>query len=271
MLSKEIMGVLALAILWVNTLLIAGDALKRAGALLALRARLADAVRGRVTRGDGPGGAIATLSIEQIGRAAEDAESIVFHDRGATGKVHGGVITLESGAELALAAQEDVDVWAAAETIARAAACASPEAFDRAYESARKAKGFARTVAAPIGVGDEVFATRDGRFVSTIEPRAALSKRALVALGFVIAEIGLAAGCTLVALWPPVFGMVSTIGGALCLGFFLLVQPAGTALRDAILVPGRALVRGRWTAGHDGAASGPKPRAAFGGANARAA
>ncbi len=247
MLSKEVMGVLALAILWVNTLLIAGDALKRAGALLRLRARLAGAVRGRVTRGDGPGGAIATLAIDQIGRAADDAASIVFHDRGAAGAVHGGAVAIEGGEEIALGAAEGVDVWVDAEAIARAAACASPEAFDRAYESARKAKGFSRTVAARIGVGEEVFATRDGRFVSTLDPRAALAKRALVALAFVAAEIGLAAGCTIVALWPPVFGTVSTVGGALCLGYFLLVQPAGTALRDAILVPGRAIVRGRWT------------------------
>ena len=48
------------------------------------------------------------------------------------------------------------------------------------------------------------------------------------------------------ALWPPVFGLVSTLGGALCLAFFLIVQPAGTALRDAVRVPSRAIVRGQW-------------------------
>jgi hypothetical protein len=39
---------------------------------------------------------------------------------------------------------------------------------------------------------------------------------------------------------------VSTLGGAACLGFFLIVQPAGTALRDAVRLPSRAWLRGRW-------------------------
>jgi hypothetical protein len=41
-----------------------------------------------------------------------------------------------------------------------------------------------------------------------------------------------AAACTTLALWPPVFGRISTVGGLAGLAFFLLVQPLGTALRD---------------------------------------
>ena len=60
------------------------------------------------------------------------------------------------------------------------------------------------------------------------------------------------------SLHPPVFGLVSTIGAALGLAFFLLVQPAGTALRDAVKLPSAPITRGTWKS----AASNPKRSAA---------
>ncbi|HZO12649.1 MAG TPA: hypothetical protein VFB62_05315, partial [Polyangiaceae bacterium] len=51
---------------------------------------------------------------------------------------------------------------------------------------------------------------------------------------------------TYLALYPPIFGTVSIVGGALGLVFFLLVQPAGTAIRDAVRVPSVAQLRGSW-------------------------
>src|SRR5262249_46481052 len=122
-------------------------------------------------------------------------------------------------------------------------------------------RGFARMIAAPIVSPREVFVhgrieERDGKrilvpaasglLVATMDPRAVLARRAALTVAFISGAILLAAACTAIALWPPVFGRVSTIGGALCLLFFLLVQPAGTALRDAVRVPSCALVRGAW-------------------------
>jgi hypothetical protein len=247
MLKPELMGALALAILWVNTLLIAADAGKQLAALLALRSRLADLVHGRVVHGDGPGGALASRRIEQVGRACADGRSILFHDRTALGEIHGGVIALDAGGELAVKASGDAEVWLDRDAITRAAACASDQVFDAAYEDARKARGYVRTMSAAIGSGESVLVSRDGRFLATIDPRAFLGRKAVLAVAFIAGEIALAAAFTLIALWPPVFGPVSTVGGLLCLGFFLAVQPAGTALRDAILVPSRAAVPVRWT------------------------
>ncbi len=43
--------------------------------------------------------------------------------------------------------------------------------------------------------------------------------------------LGAATGITWLALTPPVFGPISTLGGAMGLAYFLLVQPAGVMLR----------------------------------------
>jgi hypothetical protein len=79
---------------------------------------------------------------------------------------------------------------------------------------------------------------------ATVQELAALRARApharrdagLVSFGLG-AIVGGAAGCSALALSAPVFGPVSTVGGAACLAFFLLVQPLGTALRDRARAP----------------------------------
>ncbi|MFT3773114.1 MAG: hypothetical protein QM820_47645 [Minicystis sp.] len=269
MLTNELMGYLALGILWVNTLLVAGAAWQQMRALLDRRSAMRPLAPGaigegllkaRVARGDGSGGAIAVQRIEQVGRAVEGDTAIVFHDRSAKGEITGGAIE-DGGDTLTVAAQAEAEVWLTADEIAKVGACASPAAFDEAFTAARKARGFARTIAAEVAEGREVFVcgrveekdgarvigpAKGGLLVATMDPRAVLARKAALALAFIVGEIGLAAACTTIALWPPIFGRVSTIGGALCLFFFLLVQPAGTAVRDAILVPSRAIVRGTW-------------------------
>jgi hypothetical protein len=243
-LSNPVMGVLALAILWVNTLLVSADVARQARALLRRRGAMRPA-RGRVTRG-----ALAVRRVEQVGRAGSAEGTILFHDRGASGEVLGGTLEQEGGEEIEVEASPSAEVWLTAAELERAAACASAEAFDDAYASARKARGFSRTVTATVGAGQEVFVVRGeggALLVATMDPRGLLARKAALAAAFIAGALVLAAGCTAVALWPPVFGTVSTLGGALCLGFFLLVQPAGTALRDAVLVPSLAPLRGRWT------------------------
>src|SRR5262245_50221061 len=99
MLSKEVMGALALGILWVNTLLIAAAAYQDLRALLARRRQLGAAsaqgiglYHGRVARGRGEGGAFAVHRIEQVGRAADGEERVIlFADRSAEGEVFGGM------------------------------------------------------------------------------------------------------------------------------------------------------------------------------------
>jgi hypothetical protein len=252
MLSREVMGALALAILWVNTLLIAAAALKRAAELARLGRGFGAVAKGTVLRGDGPAGALAALEIEQVGRSSGGANPhILFHDRAHACRVFGGRVALEGGAEVDLAPPEDAEVWIDAPTVAKAAGCPSEAAFDAACGEARKARGFAHSVSAFIVAGREVFvASENGAhttLVSTFDPRAFIAKRTALAYAFAGAEVLVAAACTAASLQAPLFGTVSTAGAAAGLVFFLLVQPAGTSVRDALRPPSRAQRHDQWT------------------------
>lgn len=275
MLSRELMGVLALSILWVNALLIVAAALKQAAAIAATLRRMgpragggASLLEARVVRGEGRGGAIAEHRIEQVGRAgAEGAvEAILFADRSYGGAIHGGVVSAD-GQEIAVAPAAEGEVWVSRAEVQEAAACPSDAAFDEALALARKARGFARTIEARVGAGARVWllgaVERDASgalrvtpaLLSSVDPRAVCrSKLALLAL-FIAGVLAALAGCTALALARPHFGAVSTAGAALCLGFFLLVQPLGTAVRDAVRLPSAAITRGRWERKGAGGAS----------------
>ena len=275
MLSKELMGVLALGILWVNTLLIAAAAWKELAALTVWRRRLVPVdgdegvglVRARVTHGAGPGGALAVQRVEQLGRAATHDEGgrrvIHFADRSAVGEVFGGTATrdgIEIEIEITVDAEANAEVWVPATALTASGACASDEVFDRAFADAKKARGFTRAIEGaangevylfgqlrPMGKGLALATAKPGGLlVATFDPRPWLDRKIALAALFIVGDVALAAGCTAVALWPPRFGLVSTLGGAACLGFFLTAQPAGTALRDAVRLPSRAWLRGKW-------------------------
>jgi hypothetical protein len=246
MLSREVMGALALAILWVNTLLIAAAALKGRAALGRLGRSFGDVAKGTVVRGDGPAGALAALELVQVGRLGTGADPVIlFHDRSYAGRVFGGRVAVGGGREVDVAPSEDAEVWLDAASVARAASCPSESAFASARDEARKARGFTRTVSAPIAAGAEVFVAT--RLVSTLDPRAWVANRTGLACGFVVSEILVAAACTMAALQRPLFGAVSTAGAAAGFVFFLLVQPAGTWVRDALRPPSRMQKRVAWT------------------------
>jgi hypothetical protein len=263
-LTREIMGALALAILWVNTLLVAAAALKQAGELrrrmralrpLAPGEQGEGLIEGLIEEGDGEGGALARYEVEQIGRAgAEHAgrRTIHFGDRTFGGAVLGGVVT--AGGSRVRVCAGDGEVWPDRADVLSAAACGG---------QARKARGHAREVqvalraGGPVWIAGAVRATSGGLeivpsgeaplLVSAIEPRAWIRGKVTLAVLFAVAETAIAAGVTALVLVPPVFdGWVSKIGGVLGLGFFLGVQPVGTAVRDALRPPSRAFVRGRW-------------------------
>ena len=56
----------------------------------------------------------------------------------------------------------------------------------------------------------------------------------------------LAGGITYLALYPPLFGTVSTIGGVAGLVYFLTIQAVGVAVREITVAPPRAALRGCW-------------------------
>lgn len=274
MLTREVMGVVALGVLWVNTLLIAAAAWKQLAALLARRARLRPLgagetghglVRGAVARGDGPDGTFAHHRVKQIGHSAAtspDRRAILFHDSAYDGAIHGGAVTV-GGVEIPVApCAARAEVWLPPAVVARAAGSGSDAELDAAFDASKKAKGYARTVEASIARGDEVWIVGDvvddagarrlvpsrehGLLVATFDPRALCAKKALLCAAALVGILGGAALVTFLALVPPAFGTTSIVGGVLGLAFFLLVQPAGTALRDAVRLPHLAFVRGEW-------------------------
>jgi hypothetical protein len=255
MLKYEWLGILALGILWMNSLLVAGAALVELKRLAALRRRFdATMLRGRVVRGEGPNGELATQRIERVGRATDDGR-IIFADRSFSGSLLGGAVSLDDGRQVSLDPQ-DADVWIAPDDMAAASACPSDKAFDEAFEAARKARGHVRAITATIAVGAEVFVA-EGQPVpgargsaaptlSTFDPRAWCGRKMAELCAFALLVVVLLGAITLVALWPPAFGVVSTVGAILAVAFFLLVQPAGTAMRDRVRIPSRAAGRGEW-------------------------
>jgi hypothetical protein len=251
------MGILALGILWVNTLLIAAAALKERAKLVARLVSLGTVSRGKILRGDGPGDVLAAFEVVQRGRlAAADPPSILFSQRALRYTVSGGCLALEDGSEVGIHPSENGEVWVDDATFRAAASCPSDIAFERAAIDARKADGFVRTVVVELTSGRDVFVARReaGSLVATMDPRVWLARRMRLAHGFVVAEIVVAGACTATALHSPRFGTVSTLGGAASLAFFLLVQPLGTLVRDALCPPSRARRRTTWTrpqsAGH---------------------
>lgn len=294
MLSNETMGVLALAILWVNTLLVAGAAWLELRDLAARRAGMKPLAIGAtglglfeacVTRGDGPGGAIAVQRTEQVGRNANEGGSgrgILFADRSYASEIPGGEVETTDGRRVVVRAETDrAEVWPSPEAVRESASCPGPERFDEAYELARKARGFTRTVTVSLRPGDRVWIAGElahdpeqglvvrpgprGLLVSAIDPRALCARRIALVVVAILGLLGVAAGFTAIALVPPAFGTVSKIGAGLCLAYFLLVQPAGTALRDAVRPPSRAILRGAWrseSAGPLGTSARPRAEAA---------
>lgn len=265
MTSSVWMGLLALAILWLNTVLVALDAVERRRWLGRNRwlpswtkPRAGDGfVRVQVIAGEGAEGTFAQHSVDQRGRRIDSrAPCVAFHDQGHESEVCGGRVRADS-LTVDVPAAERSEVWPDAASLrARADAPLEPEPWARA----EKGKGYARQLRTLIKAGDSVWlgghwmeadggwmvAPPPGRplLVSQTDPVAWIARaRAELAL-FSAAVIAAAAGVTALALTPPVFGPVSTVGGAVGLVFFLLVQPAGTWMRGRTIEPAYAEVRG---------------------------
>ncbi len=258
------LGLLGLAVLWTNMLLIAAAALIAAREQWRSRAASSRLLRAVVIAGEGPGGALASHRVEQVGRTNGDGV-IYFHDRRCEGALHGGRVQLEDGRAVTILPLEGVqrlDFWPDPAAVARAAACPDSRSFASAEESARKARGFPRALEVSVAVGDTVWLSGhvedhdEGHwhlavsggvvFISAFQPSRWVAPRVALALGFAALCVLLTLACSVLALWPPVFGTVSAIGAlggaALWLGF----MPLGTAVRDMLRPPSTAFVRGVW-------------------------
>jgi hypothetical protein len=261
------MGVLALCVLWGNTLLVALAAVRNLHKLRAFLRGGRTLLVGALPPGEHEGVFRAVLPpgkafhlVEQVGRVgAGAAPTILWHDRHASSRLvpcsaqsDGRVVSLLGPAA----------VWPEPEALAAGARCSSLAEFDQALSAAKKPRGYARPVEVVVSgevwlVGrvqiDEarVVASGDDALplvVSHEDPRVLVGRKSLVVYGmFLPAIFGLAAGCTWLALYPPFFdSLVGKMGALLCLVFFLLVLPAGTRLRDFLLPPHKGFLRGAW-------------------------
>lgn len=261
MLTYEIMGLLALGILWVNTLLLAGAAITPLRELLGnlRRWRRDGLITATVVEG-AEDGVLARYEVEQTGHKAaddDDRAAIAFHDRAYRSLVFGGRVEVD-GELLALEPTDDAEIWLTTTEKEQAAACPDAAAFDDAYPQARKAKGWRRRVTHDLRPGDAVLvhARRDGDrllppqdaplLVATHDPRGWCRGKAAVVIGFQLLVLGLASGITYLALYPPLFGTVSTIGGVAGLLYFITIQAVGVTVRETTLAPPRAGLRGSW-------------------------
>jgi hypothetical protein len=266
----EILGVLLLGALWVEAVLVAAAAWLQIRGLRSIRARLhliegamgVGMIEGEIERCIA-GDVFATHTIEQVGRALDaKTRTIAFHDRANSSKVFGGAVRTREGPIQVPENDGRASVWTSRIARLQTAARFSPDVFDAAYAEACSQRGYIRTLNTSLRVGDHVFVSgelvqKDDRLViqsprggdlliAAEDPRRIVAEQSRVALAFIVVELLLCALCTRIALWPPLFDRVSTIGGALCLGFFLGVTPVGVYVRDRCAPPSQSLVNGRW-------------------------
>ncbi len=243
MLSREVMGIFCLGVVWMTALLVAGAAWQDLRDLRAIVRRAKDAIRGTVESGD-----VAEWAVEQTGRATDD-DAIAFHDRVFHNEVLGGKVKTESGV-VEIAPCKDAQVWIDEHAREEAASCGDVTTYDATFALARKAKGFARTVRVRVRSGDRVWivgSAQSPEIVATIDPAAYCARKSLLVALFIVAELGVCTAATRLALSMPHFGTMSILGAIACMAFFLGVTPIAVALRESIRRPHEAFLRTVWS------------------------
>ncbi len=274
----EVMGIIALGILWVNMTLLAVVAFKRVAPCRQAVRNMGPSVGlgrghthlrsgGRVLlHGHIRHGEVAYHRVEQTGRSAGEGQ-IFFHDRNYSGELVGGkleVITEAGPIQVELpAASEHTEVWP--DAVAADVRAAEVD-FEAAQAQARRASGYRRQLRTPIHgqvwVSAIVAPAEDGEVqltvlapkrasdqivVSAVNPKLWAKRSTAICIGFGSATLAVTTGCTILALWPPVFGAVSTVGALAGMAALLSNMLFGNLVRDAVRKPSERLVGGVWT------------------------
>jgi hypothetical protein len=276
-LSPELMGLLSLAVLWTATLLILAVAIGDGRGLSRRRAQLrpldpaavgTEPVIG-LLHGRAEAEGLAEHIREETGRSLPRAKvpTILLHPRQLISEIHGGRIDLGSGQTLELAAvtSSEAEVW-------REDGAAEPSDvdFEAALAEAKKSKGWRRRSVMRLEQGQELWILAEVKrrpdgvleakptpdlsdparhprlLLAPFDPRIWLQKKTLFVWAVSLAILISAAAVTAIALIPPAFGLVSTLGGVLGLAYFLAVQPIGVWLRDQVSSPARQVVHRSW-------------------------
>lgn len=249
MLSRELMGLALLGLAWVTAAMVALDALIDARAM---RRRLSE-WKTTLLSGSVLASELAAHEVEQrVKQLDGDEPALVFFDRKHVSSVTGGVVTVGSE-QLEVTGAREVEVWIDAATRAAAASCHSPAMFDGMNTSAQGAGGTLRTVRTSLRAGATVWLAGkkegprfEARLVSGFDPRTWAKGRLLAISGLIALDLSWVAAGTVIALWPPVFGVISIGGALVLLGHFLGMTALAMAVREKSRTPAFQFVRGTW-------------------------
>lgn len=249
MLTPEVMGLLLLGLAWVTALLVALDALIDARAMWKrLGEWKTSLLQGQVVAPE-----LAVHEVEQRVKLLDgDEPALVFFDRKHVSTVLGGAVKF-ADATLEVSGAPGAEVWIDEDAMQAAADCPSTSAFESLATGARGAGGTVRTVRNSVRAGAKVWLAgkKQGSklvidLLATFDPRAWAKRRLLAIAGVIVLDLGWVSLGTVVALWPPVFGVVSIAGASILMGHFLGMTALAMAARERSRTPGVACLRGVW-------------------------
>lgn len=258
MLSRELMATALLALAWITAFMIALDALIDARAML----RRLSEWKTKLINGTVVANELATHEVEQrVKQLDSDQPGLVFFDRKHLSQVTGGAVVV-GHEQLEVSGAPGAEVWIDAATKDAAAACTSPQQFDSLTTSAQGAGGGLRTVRTSIRAGAQVWMVGEKKgsklevsMVSNFDPRSWARGRLVGIAGLqVLNAVWVAAG-TVLALWPPAFGMISIGGAIVLIGHFLGMTALAMSIREKSRAPAIAFLRGSWQRPAEAAAS----------------
>jgi hypothetical protein len=175
----------------------------------------------------------------------ESSREIGFHDRKHLSSIPGGALLLADGTLCAVEKSDRAAVWTG---LGRKIANGEPLNLTEACRRASSARGFERNLSSSFRLRERIFVAGqvmsagkrrlvrcpvDGELIAAAgDPRAFVRSRSVLVVAFVGCELLACALCTRLALSRPLFGPLSTLGGASSLAFFLGVTPLGVLVRD---------------------------------------
>ena len=251
MLTHELMGLWALGISWLTALLVALDLGIDVRTWLARRASYGSPLLVGTVESD----ELAAHEIEQrVRRLDGPTPRLGYWDRAHQSHVFEGQVRVD-GELVDVVGTPGAEVWTSPES-KKAAATLDHAHFDTLYAEAKSARGALRTVRTTLARGAHVWLVgeRSGShfeasLVSAIDPRPWSRSLLLQLFGVIALDFAWVSLGTVLALWAPHFGLVSTVGALVLIGHFLGITPIAVAVRERCRTPALTFLRGDATSG----------------------
>ncbi|MFT3711889.1 MAG: hypothetical protein QM817_29975 [Archangium sp.] len=249
MLTREMMGIALLGISWMTAFMVALDALIDFRAMRALLKSWKTTLRTATVKTE----ELASHEVEQrVKELDSESPGLVFFDRKHTSLIKGGVVSLD-GKDVTVSSASSAEVWVDADTKAKNATCNTTAQFDALMQRAKGAGGGTRVVKSTVHAGQTVWLAGEQQgetfvasLISTFDPREFARARAWASLGVVFASTAWVIAGSVLAFWPPVFGMISIGGAVVLIAHFLGMTPLAMAAREKSRLPSVAFLRGSW-------------------------